>query len=67
MNFFYEDEMTGLSLWIDYHINYRNGEKTIIYKTDFCIGEWENAGYSTDNTLWAKIYEYYLETLTTNR
>jgi hypothetical protein len=25
--------------------------------------EWENAGYSTDNSLWAKIYEYYLENI----
>jgi hypothetical protein len=29
--------------------------------------EWENVGYSTDNTLWAKIFEYYLKNKDTLR
>ena len=61
MNVFPEGKMVGLSLWLEYNVNFKSKIKTMIYSTDYKTGEWENVGYSTDNSLWAKIYAYYLE------
>jgi hypothetical protein len=59
MDVFPEDKISRLSLALRCHITYKNGKQT--YSTDKEADEWENAGYSTDNSLWAKIYEYYLK------
>ena len=59
MNVFPEGKMAGLSLWLEYNVNFKSEIKTVIYSTDYKTGEWENIGYSTDNSLWAKIYAYY--------
>ena len=57
MDVFLEDKISKLSLGLIYHVAYKNKKQTTIIDGE--ADEWENAGYSTDNSLWAKIYEYY--------
>jgi hypothetical protein len=54
-----EDKVFRLKLWFNAFVNYKNGvmEARTIY--DISNQQWEAVGYSTDNSLWAKIFEYY--------
>jgi hypothetical protein len=59
LQFIREDKVFRLKFWLDTSINYKNGvmEARTIY--DISNQQWEAAGYSTDNNLWAKVFEYY--------
>ena len=59
-----EDKISELKIWLNYYDVCKNGE---LITKHVPSEEWENVGYLTDDTLWAKIVEYYLNNKDTSQ
>ena len=58
MNIITENKIIEFEIWNKIYFGYKNDK---FVKDGEPLEQWENVGYSTDNTIWTKIYEYYLE------